>query len=173
MCLIFSMYTSANAECLGFFKHSSASDKAPLECHTLIECLTLECLLRVPKSAFDKVPHRFLMQNIKGKLLEWIGDFLSERKQCFVMGTHMFNWESVKSGLPQSTVLCPVLFTIYINDIPDIVLNYPYLLYAGDCKTLAEIKNEVDSQLLQANIDSIVRCPHLNKFLGFHKSDNN
>ena len=111
--------------------------------------------------AFDKVPHRRLLckleaYGIHGSLLKWLEDFLKDRKQRVVMGNHVSSWEAVTSGVPQGSVLGPILFVIYINDMPTCVSNHLCKLYADDSKIIAEINNTDDSRKLQDDIDSIV-----------------
>jgi len=111
--------------------------------------------------AFDKVPHRRLIlkleaYGIRGELLKWVTDFLRDRKQRVVMGNHRSDWETVTSGVPQGSVLGPILFVIYINDMPDSLINFPCKLYADDSKIIAQIENEADSNKLQQDINAIV-----------------
>ena len=73
--------------------------------------------------AFDKVPHRRLVlkleqYGIKGDLLLWIKNFLHDRQQRVTIGDSSSNWIPVTSGIPQGSVLVPILFLIYINDLP-------------------------------------------------------
>ena len=76
--------------------------------------------------AFDKVAHQRLLKKlssygIKGAVLSWISSFLSDRRQCVSVKGSSSTWKPVESGVPQGSVLGPILFIIYVNDIPDIV----------------------------------------------------
>ena len=96
------------------------------------------------QKAFDTVPHLRLISKlksygIKGKLLSWIENFLFERKQRVVLNESYSNWTPVTSGIPQGSVLGPILFTIYINDLPDTLINTTKL-FADDTKIYSVIK---------------------------------
>ena len=91
--------------------------------------------------AFDKVPHERLLlkvenHGIKGNALKWIRDFLSNRQQRVVInGTHSA-WAPVTSGIPQGSVLGPLLFVIFVNDMPDVVKSF-LCMFADDAKPRA------------------------------------
>ena len=93
--------------------------------------------------AFDKVPHQRLIHKlaqygIQNKMLNWIKAFLSNRRQRVVLGDSISSWTHVSSGVPQGSVLGPTLFIIYINDLPDKLIN-PNEIYADDTKIFCKI----------------------------------
>ena len=86
--------------------------------------------------AFDKVWHKGLIfklsQNgISGNLLDILSDFLSDRKQRVVLNGQKSAWENVNAGVPQGSILGPLLFLIYINDLSD-DLSSKTKLFADD-----------------------------------------
>lgn len=109
--------------------------------------------------AFDKVPHRRLIKKMKHygigeKTLNWVQDFLSNRKQKVSVNGMDSITDNVTSGIPQGSVLGPILFVIYINDMPDCVAATAYL-FADDAKLYKEIKSPEDSNSLQRDLDSL------------------
>ena len=110
--------------------------------------------------AFDKVPHQRLLAKlhgygIRGKIYEWIQDFLSNRQQRVVVNGQFSDWKPVTSGIPQGSVLGPVLFLVFINDLPD-VLNCLKKLFADDGKIYLPIRDIQDEICLQGNVDNSV-----------------
>ena len=86
--------------------------------------------------AFDRVWHRGLLfklsrLGIKGPLLDWFSSYLSSRKQRVVYANSSSNWTSINAGVPQGSILGPLLFLIYINDIVNNI-NAKVRLFADD-----------------------------------------
>lgn len=110
--------------------------------------------------AFDSVPHIRLLKkleayNIGGTVSDWIQDFLVKRKQRVKVNGALSDWEDVTSGVPQGSVLGPVLFVLFINDLPDVVENL-CSIYADDTKIYGSVDTQEDFQSLQSDIDSLV-----------------
>jgi hypothetical protein len=111
--------------------------------------------------AFDSVPHNLLVQKIQtfginGKLLRWIENYLKNRRQRVTMEGTNSEWLPVTSGVPQGSILGPILFILYINDLPDILSSDTLCaIFADDTKIYRQINTTKDQQELQKDIDNI------------------
>ena len=109
--------------------------------------------------AFDKVPHHRLLlklqyYGIHGNTLQWLTSFLSGRNQRVVLDGSSSSWSPVLSGVPQGTVLGPLLFLLYINDITTDI-NSDIRLFADDCILYRSIKSYQDLLILQQDINTL------------------
>ena len=102
------------------------------------------------KKAFDKVPHQRLLLKLKvhgigNGMINWIEKWLIDRRQRVVVDGEVSNWKSVLSGVPQGSVLGPILFLIYINDFDDDITS-KVLKFADDTKVFRKLKvMQIDS----------------------------
>jgi len=91
--------------------------------------------------AFDSVPHCQLISKLEaygicGDLSLWISNFLSNRLQREVINGCLSDWVSVKSGVPQGSILGPLLFILYVNDIPDLIESNSKMFADDICVTV-------------------------------------
>ena len=112
--------------------------------------------------AFDKVPHTRLLSKlesygIQDPVLSWIRSFLTGRSQKVVVNGSKSKPAEVRSGIPQGSVLGPLLFVIYINDLPDAIGNENSHIYmfADDTKVYRKIQKEADTEALQSDIKAM------------------
>ena len=109
--------------------------------------------------AFDTVPHRRLLSKLQSykiskQIIDWVEAYLSNRKQRVLVNGTTSEWEPVSSGVPRGSVLGPVLFLVYINDLPKSVKN-SIRLFADDTKIYRTVTTDSDCLSLQKDIDSI------------------
>ena len=117
------------------------------------------------RKAFDSVPHNELLlklrsMGISGNLWLWFKSYLLNRQQCVKINNVHSHLLPVKSGIPQGSILGPLLFLIYINDIPDCAVSSIILLFADDTKCFKTVGDQLDSDQLQQDIDSLYKWTH-------------
>lgn len=111
------------------------------------------------KKAFDAVPHRRLLAKLSSlgastQIISWCGAFLSGRSQRTRVGASLSDSTAVLSGVPQGSVLGPLLFLLFVNDIPACVKSNA-CLYADDTLIFREIATPEDARVLQDDIDHL------------------
>ena len=120
----------------------------------------VDCIYLDFEKAFDKVPHQRLTiklekLGIDGKILSWIEHWLCDRTQRVILNGSSSQWRTVVSGVPKGSVLGPLLFIIYVNDM-DNIISSSISKFADDTKIYRDIKSASDSSLLQSNLDRLV-----------------
>ena len=110
--------------------------------------------------AFDKVDHDLLQKKlqcygIRGKLFNWLSSFLSDRTQTVLVDCFKSYPAPVLSGVPQGTVLGPILFLLFVNDIELSLAHSKIRCFADDSRLLKSIKSSADAVLLQNDLDNV------------------
>ena len=125
----------------------------------LEEGLTTHLAILDFSKAFDKVPHERLLSKlntygIRNSLLAWIRNFLTQRTQQVVCDGEKSVPKKVISGVPQGTVLGPLLFLLYINDLPS-GLSSSVRLFADDCLVYSAGKDNHHFTKLQEDLNKL------------------
>ena len=110
--------------------------------------------------AFDKVCHERLMVKleavrVKGKVRDWLKDWLGGRRQRVRVEGAYSEWEEVASGVVQGSFLGGTLFDIFIDDITEEVKESLVMIFADDTKIARKIHNEEDRDRMQEVIDKV------------------
>ena len=105
------------------------------------------------------MPHQRLLLKLKAHgigndVINWIEKWLTQRKQRVIVDGEISNWKSVLSGVPQGSVLGPILFLTYINDLEDDTSSKVFK-FADDTIVFRKVTNDTDEQSLQDDLDKL------------------
>lgn len=89
---------------------------------------------------------------VHGDLLRWFSSYISNRSQAVVINNYISGWIPIPSGVPQGSLLGPLLFNIFVDDISNCCLFSNLLCFADDMKIYAKIKSEADALLVQSDL---------------------
>ena len=111
------------------------------------------------EKAFDTVPHEQLVAKLKTacsdcRIINWIIDYLSGRKQRVVIRGEKSQWLNVYSGVPQGSVIGPILFLIYINDLPTGIKS-KINIFADDTKMASKVDTVEDEEIVNDDLEAL------------------
>jgi len=129
--------------------------------HALDQGYGVDVLYLDYRKAFDSVPHKRLLYKLSTlgfhrKLLAWIESFLSDRVMRVGVRGSFSTWFTMLSGVPQGSVLGPILFLLFVNDLPHWIKN-SIRMFADDTKVWKVIESDADCAVLQNDIDALLR----------------
>jgi hypothetical protein len=164
------------SECQHGFRKGKTTDNATMSLITQIttsldsknKVLGMFCDL---SKAFDCVNHEILLMKlqyygIRGVTNTWIRSYLENRQQTVQVNNTKSNLNTVLLGVPQGSILGPLLFLFYINDLPKNVLNSKITMFADDTSAIVSAKTERDSESkAHAAMQELEKWFHANKLI--------
>ena len=155
----------------GFRKNCSCLSQLLSHCNFILDEMSrgneVDTIYVDYAKAFDKVDHGILLEKLKlyginGKYHAWLTSFLKGRKQ-FVYLNNAYSYETeVASGVPQGSVLGPLLFVIYINDMVHLINSSQLQTFADDTKIAHQITSVQDKNSLQEDLNVIKKWSNSN-----------
>ena len=157
------------SEQYGFMRKRSTIQQLLIHLHSLIDSVSSghqsDVVYLDIKKAFDSVSHSILLTKLWsaglcGATWRFFVAYLSGRRQCVRVGSCVSDLLPVTSGVPQGSILGPLLFILYINDLPAVPIHSSLLLFADDSKCRRKIQSIEDSQLLQSDLCRLCEWSH-------------
>ena len=158
------LYNRLSVYQFGFIPGRSCLQQLLLFTHELYLAKSLHCDVDVIyldyRKAFDSVVHNELLcklwqYGISGDLWDWIRAYLTNRIQCVRVDGQVSNLLPVVSGVPQGSLLGPLFYIIFINDMFDSIKTARPFTYADDTKLMMVINNSLNSDLLQEDLNEV------------------
>jgi hypothetical protein len=155
----------------GFIKGKSCLTNLLISQHSIMNMIdeggAVDVVYLDFQKAFDKVPHTRLMEKvsnfgINGKVRRWIESWLEGRQQRVVVNGALSNWKDVTSGVPQGSILGPLLFTIYIDDIEN-GLHNRLIKFADDTKLWGKVDNEDEVESMHEDLRKLGKWSEENR----------
>ena len=126
-----------------------------------------DCIYTDYSSAFQSVNHRLLshkLQNsyhLHGNAFAWLQSYLQGRLQRVVVNGQCSEWTDVKSGTPEGGLLSPLLFSMFINDLPNVISKSNILMFADDVKLFKQVNSNDDAADLQSDLSELCKWSKL------------
>ena len=158
--------------CLSVIPSSQHGFLPKRSCVTNLSCFLEHCWNSIAKgkqtdaiytdfsSAFTSVNHVLLLHKLRhsfgvtGRAYDWLESYLSNRTQRVVLNGKQSDWTPVRSGVPEGSILGPLLFSCYLADLPG-RMHSECIMYADDVKLYHRIENQSDCSSLQADLDRL------------------
>lgn len=170
------IYEHVNAS-LSVYQHGFMPDKSTVSnllvfSHDVSRAISdkkqLDVIYTDCTKAFDRVNHKILLKklidlNFSEQAYKFIKSYLLDRSQVIKVAGSKSLGVPVTSGVPQGSKLGPLLFLIFINDLPNVLRNSKGLLYADDFKLYKTISSREDCVSLQDDLNSVVEWFDINK----------
>lgn len=107
--------------------------------------------------AFDRINHNLLLSKlsdmgISGDLLRWFSSYIDNRTQAVVASNYISSWVTIPSGVPQGSLLGPLLFVVFVNDIEHCLKTSRLLCFADDMKIYTRVSSRTDAEALQSDL---------------------
>ena len=122
------------------------------ECSNSVDVIYLDLRKAFDSVSYLKLLHKLKFYGITGQLLRWFKSYLFNRWQCVRINQSISQLLSVLSGLPQGSILGPLLFILYTNDLPGCLSTTTSFSFGDDTKILLKIQASEDERLMQKDI---------------------